>query len=330
MNTFITGATGYIGSQLAWKLAESGHSVHALVRNPEVTRVLDHPNIRLFKGDVNDLSSVKKAMEGCAQVYHLASLARLWAKPSNVFYKTNVDGARNILDAAVETHVSKLVYTSSTAVFGVSINQPLSEDDPRTIGFNNDYDLSKCMAEKLVMDYAGRGLHALIVNPSRVYGPGIGTYSNPFARFLTALLRGRPLIIPKCPAVVANYAYVRDVVDGHILAMHFGKAGERYILGGENVSYRELLSAVTEMIPGGIVIPMPKSLMKVAGGLQIMRFHVTRKHPSFTPSAIDRYYTNAAFSCQKAICHLDYKITPFRQGIASTINELKKQKNGTT
>ncbi len=325
MKIFITGATGYIGNLLALKLANSGDIVHALVRNPNEAKNLDHPNIKLFKGDVNDIDSVKNAMNGCEQVFHLAAFARLWAKPSDIFYKINVEGTRNVLEATVEKNISNLVYTSSTAVFGNSLNQPLSENDPRTIGFNNDYDLSKCMAEKLVKEYAAKGLHALIVNPSRVYGPGNETFSNPFTRLLKAMMKGKIIPVPKCPEVIANYSYVHDVVEGHILAMKYGKAGERYILGGENISYRRLFQTVREIIPGRNAIAIPKIILKIAAAMQLLRFYITKKQPAFTPSAINRYYTNSAFSCQKAIEELNYKITPFKKGMFDTIHHLKQR-----
>jgi nucleoside-diphosphate-sugar epimerase len=329
MKIFITGATGYIGNLLALKLASSGHSVHALVRNSASVRNLDHPNINLFQGDINDVGSINRAMEGCDHVFHLAAFARLWAKPSDIFFKVNVEGTRNVLAAALGLNIARFVHTSSTAVFGTSINHPLSENDPRTIGFSNDYDLSKCMAEKLVLEYAAKGLSALIVNPSRVYGPGNETYSNPITRFLKTLLAGKFIPIPKCPDVVANYSYVHDVVEGHILAINLGQAGERYILGGENVSYRELFMVVREIIPGRKAIPIPKIILKVAGAMQVLQFYLTRKQPAFTPSAIDRYFCNTAFSCQKAVAELNYKITPFRDGMLSTIHHLKQVNNET-
>jgi nucleoside-diphosphate-sugar epimerase len=324
MKIFITGATGYIGNNLALKLADSNNIVHALVRNPDQAKSLAHPNIKLFKGSINDIDSIRNAIDGCGQVFHLASFVRLWARPSDIFFKVNVEGTSNVLAAAVEKNVAGLVYTSSTAVLGISLNEPLSENDPRIIGFNNDYDLSKCMAEKLVMDYAAKGLHALIVNPSRVYGPGIETYSNPFTRFLKASIKGKMVAIPKCPDVIANYSYVRDVVNGHILAMKYGQPGERYILGGENISYKEMLSVVKELLPEGRPIAVPKMLLKAAGGMQLLKFYFTKKQPAFTPSAISRYYSNTAFNCGKAIKELNYKITPFKKGITETILHLKK------
>lgn len=324
MNVFITGATGYIGNILALKLADANNKVHALVRNSAEAKKLNHPNIKLFEGNLNDIDSIKNAMDGCDQVFHLASYVRLWARPSDVFYKTNVEGTGNVLAAAIEKNISRFVYTSSTAVFGISLNEPLSENDPRIIGFNNDYDLSKCMAEKLVMDYAAKGLHALIVNPSRVYGPGVETYSNPFTRLLKASMKGKLVPVPKCPNVLANYSYVHDVVEGHILAMKHGQPGERYILGGENVSYHEMLSVIKEILPASRTIAVPKMLLQAVGGLQIVRFYFTKKQPAFTPSAINRYYLNAAFSCRKAIEELNYEITPFKKGITETILHLKQ------
>ncbi|HET9825282.1 MAG TPA: NAD-dependent epimerase/dehydratase family protein [Chitinophagaceae bacterium] len=329
MKIFITGSTGYIGNLLALRLAKEGNQVHALVRDPEKAASLKHPNIKLFKGDVNDSASIKDAMDGCEAVFHLAAFARMWAKPSDIFYKVNVEGTRNVLQAAVENNISKLVYTSSTAVFGTSINQPLCEDDPRTIGFKNDYDLSKCIAEKLVKEYAANGLNALIVNPSRVYGPGNATFSNPFTRLLKAAIKGNPIPIPQCPDVVANYSYVHDVVEGHILAMKFGKQGERYILGGENVSYRRFVEVVGEVIPVKSVLPIPKFLLKVAGLLQLARFAITKKPPTFTPATVDRYYTNTAFSCRKAMEQLHYHVTPFKQAMTNTIHHLKQNNNET-
>jgi nucleoside-diphosphate-sugar epimerase len=181
------------------------------------------------------------------------------------------------------------------------------------------------MAEKLVTDYASKGLQVVIVNPSRVYGPGKESFSNPFDRILKAALKDRPVIIPGCPEVLANYCYIDDVVDGHILAMKYGKAGERYILGGENISYRQLINIVKENISVQNAIAMPLALMKIVGYFQLLWFYLTKKQPLFTPSTIERLFNDAQFNCNKAITELNYRITPFRQGIHQTICHLKNQ-----
>ena len=323
MNIFITGGTGYIGSLLARKLAERHHTIHALVRNPAaVSHHLIHPAIKLFAGDVGDVESIRTAMRGCQRAFHLAAYARMWARPSDIFFRINVDGTRNVLDAALMENISKLVHTSSTAVFGTSLSCPMSEDDPRTIGFSNDYDLSKCMAEKLVRDYADRGLAALIVNPSRVYGPGNETFSNPFTRIFKRIIDGKIVAVPRCPHVVSNYSYIHDVVRGHVLAMERGRPGQRYILGGENVSYRRFFEIVRQFLPTRL-ITIPKPLLKTAGACQLLRHYLTGSTPMFTPSTVNRYYSNTAFSSQKAIDELQYAITPFAEGIRETIEHLK-------
>ena len=130
--------------------------------------------------------------------------------------------------------------------------------------------------------------------------------------------------LPKCPGVIANYSYVHDVAEGHLLAMKYGRPGERYILGGENISYRKMLSVVRELLPDSRPLLVPKMFLQAAGGMQLLRFYFTKKQPAFTPSAINRYYSNTAFNCRKAIDELNYKITPFKKGITETIHHLKQ------
>src|SRR5690606_2821563 len=139
---FITGATGYIGQRLAHTLAGQGIRVHALVRNPKAAGLLNHPQIRCFEGDLQDIESVRKAMKGCEQVYHVGGLARLVHKDSSLFYKINVDGTRNLLLAATDAGIRKFVYTSTTGVIGPSLREPMCESDPRIIGYDNDYEAS--------------------------------------------------------------------------------------------------------------------------------------------------------------------------------------------
>jgi nucleoside-diphosphate-sugar epimerase len=321
---FVTGATGYIGSQLVTRLVKDGATVHALVRNTSAHSQLRHPRIKIFPGDVRNLESVRKAIKGCGGVFHLAAFARLWSRRPAQFYEINVQGTRNVLVAALENEGSTLVYTSSTAVFGHSINCPLCESDPRTIGYNNDYDLSKCMAEELVLDFGKQGLDTRIVNPSRVYGPGPDRFSNPFTRLIERAVTGRRIMLPGCASVIANYAFVQDVVEGHLLAMDSGAAGERYILGGENVSYRELFDYVRKAIPGVRMVLMPRASLKITAALHLVRSAMFGTEPPFTPSSIERLYANTAFSCQKAIQQLNYRITPFEHGLLTSIQSIKR------
>lgn len=153
MKILITGATGYIGNKLAHVLAGKGHTIHAFVRSKNSKGLLQHPNIRIFEGDILDTESLTAAMKGCRQVYHAAGFVRLWAKDPAIFYKQNVGGTNNVLEVALHEGVSKLVYTSSCGVWGPCDDHLLIENDPRTESFDNDYDLSKYLAERSVKEY---------------------------------------------------------------------------------------------------------------------------------------------------------------------------------
>lgn len=318
---FITGANGFIGRQLVKKLAESGETVHALIRNEKNAGGLVHPNIKLFYGDITHPESLALALKGCERVYHIAAFAKLSAKDPKIFYEVNVRGTANVLKQAYEAGVKKVVYTSSAAVYGPSLKQPLCEKDPRTIGFNADYDLSKYLAECLVKDYVHKGLFTVIVNPTRVYGPGHLSHSNAISKMLLQCLQGKTVLIPGCKKVRGNYAFIDDVVNGHIHAMEKGLGGEKYILGGLNISYEEMLSTIREQIKVRSLALSPM-LMKTWSWVELMKSKLSGKDPLITPETVNRYLVNAEFSCQKAINQLGYSITPFNDGIKKTIDYL--------
>jgi nucleoside-diphosphate-sugar epimerase len=324
--TLITGATGYIGQKLAYHLAGQGLKVHLLVRNAAQRNLPSHQNISIFEGDVQDPGSVQKAIHGCTQVYHVAGLARLIHKDPSVFYRVNVDGTKNLLEAAKAEGVRKFIYTSTTGVIGPSLNQPMRECDPRTIGYDNDYETSKELAEHLVVQFSSNGLEGVIVSPSRVYGPGLSTYSSGVNRFIQGYLKKGFAVVPICDHVYGNYAYIDDVIAGHILAMEKGRNGERYILGGENVSFGSLMQAIRHESRRGRFIRIPKSIIKTAALGSQMKAMVLRQTPELTPRMVDRLFLSCAFSSDKAIRELGYSITPFTEGIRKTISHIK---NGT-
>ncbi len=324
MKIFITGSTGFIGGRLASKLAGEGHEVHALVREGSATDQLRHRNIQLITGDLQDTGALGRGMRGCQQVYHCAAYAKLWAKDRNQFYKINLEGTNNILEQAARHNIRKIVYTSSTAVLGQSANhRPLTEKDPRIQPFQDDYDLSKQLAEQQVRAYAKKGLCAVIVNPSRVYGPGSFSHSNVICRMLFTALQGHRIFVPKSGNCLANYAFIDDVVRGHMLAMHHGGSGQRYILGGENISYNEFLETVTRFTGKLSITKLPLSFMKICGIFQLLKATLTGSFPAYTPNILDRYFIDSTFCCDKAINELGYQVTPFAQGIEKTIKYLK-------
>ncbi len=323
MKIFITGATGYIGHKLAMEAAERNHTVHILVRDLQSPHLPVHPNIVAFKGDVTDKASVLAAMKDCKKVFHSAAVTKLWDKDSSIFYRVNVEGTRNVLDAALETGVKKLVFTSTGAVIGPSGKLPMSENDPRITAFENDYEISKYWAEELVKEYSRRGLFAIIVAAPRVYGPGIVAGGNVLERFLKKILSLRMAFVPSCGQVVANYAFIDDVVKGHFLAMEKGLGGEKYILGGENISYENFFKTIQQRAGKKIrLIRVPKSLILFWSYLHLIVCKLIGKNTQVSPRVIQRMSQNRALSCDKAIRQLGYSITPFTEGIQKTILHL--------
>lgn len=325
MKIFITGATGFIAAGLAKKLADQGDTIHALVRDFSKTTHLKHKNIRLFRGDVNDVPSIRQAITGCERVYHCAAYAKFWAKDRNEFYKVNLEGTNNILEQSVTHNISKVVFTSSTSVLGQSLSRPLTEKDLRIQAYENDYDLSKLLAEQQVKEYSEKGLFCVIVNPSRVYGPGPFSCSNDIARLLYDALTGKQIVIPPGGECRNNYAYVEDVVEGLVRAMQYGASGERYILGGENITFKQVLEIVAGLVGKLHVIKLPLNIIKLAGCFDLIKARLTGSFPAFKAKMLDHYFISTAFSCDKAQAELGYNITPFQKGMEKTINYLKNE-----
>lgn len=281
MKVFITGATGFVGHSLALYLAQKGHSIHVLARNPLSDGIPNHENITVFKGDITCRNTLVQALNNCESVYHTAALVRPWAKDAAQFYKINVEGTRNVLAESLKQGVKKLVFTSSCGVLGPSLNTPVTESDPRNTGFENDYEFSKLLAENLVKEYYhAHGLSTVIVSPSKVYGHGIDKQPISINRIITNYLKGRIIFIPKPASFIGNYCFIDDVIEGHVLAMEKGKAGEKYILGGENLSYAELFQKL-RTISGtrAIVIPVPQQLISAAARIQYLKCRISGTEP---------------------------------------------------
>ncbi len=325
MQIFITGATGFIGGQLARKLLRMGHTLHLIHREQSpMPAFATHPRVRLFKGDLLDPISLQGAMAGCEQVYHLAAYAKSWAKQESVYEAVNVTGTEYVLRAALAQGVQKLVFTSTAGTLGPSDHFPMDEFRPRKVPFFNPYERTKFRAEEVVQAYADKGLPSVIVNPPRVFGPGVMNESNAATRLIALYLSGRWRIILGNGSGVGNYAFVDDVVQGHMLAMQYGKTGERYILGGTNLSLKTYLDLVAELSGKHyhlFAIPMP-----VAIGFarwEAFRAKYFQHYPLITPSWLEKYKYNWALTSRKAERELGYTITPVREALQLTIEALR-------
>lgn len=327
MRVFITGATGYIGANLALKLANAGHTVHALVRSPEKAVMLDHPNIKLFKGDLLDIASIHQAIQSCEAVFHLAAYARVWAEDPATYFEINVDGTKNVMQAALDAGAHKMVYTSTAGVLGPSYGQPSTEDTTRIVDFFNEYESSKIISENWALYYLKQGLEIVIVYPPRVYGPGVMSESNAVSKLIEQYIGGKWKLMPGDGRRTGCYAYIDDITDGHIKALERGTPGERYILGGENVDYRQLFELIRKH--SGVrqkLFKVPMPLMLAFGQSQMLKNRLTGKPPLLTPSWVKKYLYDWSLSSEKAIKELGYTITPLDEGIRQTVNWLKNNR----
>jgi nucleoside-diphosphate-sugar epimerase len=328
MKILITGASGYLGNKLANKLADQGNEVHAFIRQTASEEFLQHPNITIFKGDILNKESLMIAMKGCKQVYHTAAKVGVWAKDPSVFYDVNVEGTRIVLDAALASGVEKTVFTSTSGVIGPTLDKPLEENDPRLIDFVIDYDLSKKKAEDLVLNYTKEGMNVVIVSPSKVYGPGNVSHSLTATAIINTFLKKRITFIPSPGNNCVCFAYADDVVAGHILAMEKGRSGEKYILGGINISYKDLFYRIRTLAHRrAYIIKLPKAIIKAWAGFQEMNYKIFGIPVRFTVKSVDHVFSNYTFSSRKAIQELGYNITPLDEALQKTIQFLKNKKH---
>ena len=326
MKVLLTGATGYLGHQLAIKLANENYEVNALVRDLESNKIPRHKNIIPFKGNVCDYESIQKAIANCDQVFHVAAYTDLKCNKIDKFYDTNVTGTSNILKASLEENIKKVIYTSTLSVFGPALfHVPITEEQPRIASYSNDYELTKKMSEEVVLDYVKKGLSCTILNVSRVYGPGLNTYSNGVNKIISKIMKDKVLYVPDKLYVEANYVYVEDVLNAHLLALEKGLSGEKYIIGGENEDYIGLFNRIKSISKSRIsIIKLNYNLIK--NGLSFISGcnKLLGNQSMVTPKVLDSLFTNRSASSQKAVSELDYKITPLNEGLGCTINFLKK------
>lgn len=246
MKTLVTGANGFIGSAVVRALLEKGEEVKALVRVNSDCRNFQNLPVELGYGDLTDEVSLARALKGCRSLFHVGAYYRLWARDSSLFYKINVEGTRNIMLAALHAGVERVVYTSSIATLGMAAENGIANEetpvDPKMK--KGHYKQSKFLAEaevlRLIKEHS---LPAVIVNPTAPVGPG-DIKPTPTGRVIRDAAFGR---IPAFVDTGLNVVHVDDVAKGHIQAFERGQVGERYILGGENMSLRQILERIANL-----------------------------------------------------------------------------------
>jgi dihydroflavonol-4-reductase len=243
MTTLVTGATGFVGSHVARQLVSSGENVRVLVRPTSNFKLLEDLRVERVEGDLRDAGSIERAMRGVRRVFHVAADYRLWTQHPEELYESNVEGTRRLIAAAERAGVERIVYTSTVATIAVPQHGaalPNEATATRLEEMIGHYKRSKFLAEQVALDAAKAGAPVVIVNPTAPVGPG-DWKPTPTGRIILDFLLG------KMPAYVdtgLNVVAVEDVAAGHLLAAEKGRSGERYILGGRNMTLKEILDAL--------------------------------------------------------------------------------------
>ncbi len=322
MRIFVTGSTGYIGQKLVQQLVKNGHEIVALYRSETKKKLLYLKNVIPVKGDILDYASLVKAMDKCDQVYHVASFAGVWTNNTYSVYKTIVLGSLNVIRAAQMCNINRIVITSTAGVLGPSKDDIVTNENvPDPGDFYSDYESAKFILENVIRTRNNMKPEIILVNPTRVYGPGQLSESNGVTKMIIRYVQGKWTVVPGNGLSVGNYTFIDDVVTGHILAMEHGTPGERYILGGESVSFNTLFAKLRKVsmvhgknlhIPLIFAIPVARLMLFLANTFGIK--------PLIVPGLIKKFTTNWIVSSEKAEKELNYKITPLEEGLAKTID----------
>jgi dihydroflavonol-4-reductase len=321
VKTLITGATGFVGSAVLRQLLAAGHEVGALVRPKSDLRNLSGLPVEIINGDVTDRPSLDRAMKGCCTLFHVAADYRLWVLKPGEMYETNVIGTRNVMLAAMEAGIKRVVYTSSVATLGVNLNgSPADEETPVSLkDMIGHYKRSKFMAEAEVKRLADeRGLPVVIVNPSTPVGPR-DIKPTPSGRIIVDAASGR---MPAYVDTGLNLVHVDDVAMGHLLALERGKVGERYILGACNMSLREIFCAVATFAgrnPPRIRLPHPV-VFPIACISEAWARLVSRREPRVPLTGVRLARKKMFFSAEKAKRFLGFNPRPVEEALHDAVD----------
>ena len=320
MKTFITGATGFVGSAVLRRLLKEGHTVVALVRaTSDKSNVVGLP-VEVVIGDLTDPDSFAAALAGCDCVFHVAADYRLWVPKPPEMYESNVTGTRNLMLAALKAGVKRIVYTSSVATLGLnSDGMPADESTPvRFSDMIGHYKRSKFLAEaevkRLVKE---QNLPAVIVNPSTPVGPR-DIRPTPSGRVIIDAASGR---IPAYVDTGLNLINVDDVAVGHLLALDRGKVGRRYILGGQNMTLREFLTQVAIIAnQSPPKVRLPQSLVLPIAYLAEGWARLTdRGEPLITVDGVKLSKKKMFFSSERAMHELGFRPGPVEEALRDAV-----------
>ena len=329
MNCFVTGASGFIGANLVHELNARGHRVKALLRPNADLRGLQGADFERVDGDVSDRAALERALRGCDWCFHVAASYHLWLRDYAPMYAANVEGTRNVIEAATAAGCSRIVYTSTVGCIGLpkesnGVITPTDESAPVSEAqMSNHYKLSKWKAEVVARELAAQGAPVIIVNPSAPVGPR-DVKPTPTGQVIVDFLnRAMPAYLD----TGLNWVHVRDVATGHILAAEKGRAGERYILGHEQGNWTmkealDLLAEITGVPAPGFRVPYWVALS--AARVNEVFANLTGKPPKAPVAGVRMAKYKMFFSPAKAVRELGLPQTPPREALSDAVEWFRK------
>ena len=315
----VTGASGFVGAAVARALVAAGHTVRTLLRPSSSRLNVDGFGFEIIEGDMRDPAAVAAAMADVRWLFHVAADYRLWVRDPAEIIRTNRDGTRTVMRAALEAGVERIVYTSSVATLAGTANGVAADETHqlRADAAIGAYKRSKVEAEQAVVAMiADEGLPAVIVHPSTPLGPG-DVKPTPTGRILVEAARGR---VPGFVDTGLNLVHVDDVAAGHLAALHRGQPGERFILGGQDVSFADLLGTIADLCgrkPPRLKLPRPLLYPFALAAEATAR--ATRREPFLTVDGLRMSKNRMFFTSAKAERVLGYSARPYREALVDAL-----------
>lgn len=317
----LTGATGYLGSQIARTLLERRAHLRVLVRDPaRLPPDAAGKACEVMVGDLRDADALAKAVRGVNQIIHTAALVKMWVRDRREFRRVNVEGLKNLLQASAKAGVDRVVYTSSFIALGPSSDANAGEGLRHRGPYSNEYEETKAQALDWLREEGFSQFPVVALLPGVIYGPGPQTEGNLVGGMIDQYLDG------KFPGLLGSgeqrwsFSFNSDVVAAHLAALEHGHPGEEYVLGGDNRSLNEFFRVLGEI--SGLRRPirhLPFVAGKMVGTLQLARARLFGRSPDLTPGVVEIFKHHWVYSAARAVRELGYRVTPLEEGLKKTL-----------
>ena len=322
LTAFVTGASGFVGSNLVRELHQQGWAVHILARPTSSLGEIEGIPYTLHEGDIADAESLADAVPANADaVFHVAASTNFWSRNNAMQTRVNVDGTANVMEAAMKSGARRLIHTSSFVTWGFQ-GGSFTETSPRDAGSDwINYVRTKHLSEQMVLDAVADGqLDAVVLNPANVLGPG--DFHN-WSRLVRMVHRNK---LPAAPPGGGNFCDVREVAKAHIEAFHNGRSAEKYLLGGDFATYREVINLTAELLETRApALTLPPLLFRALSYVMTPLASMAGTEPDITPESAAMSAREIRCDSSKAMRELDYKAVPVKDMLAETIEWMRAQ-----